>query len=80
MDAWYPQLPFEDTDRETYERMEKQMASIDVRDIVESTDHTNLQGELACTGGACEITSIDNDTSGDKSVEESQFAFSTFSG
>lgn len=29
--------------------------SIDLTQVIELEDNTNLQGELACAGGACEI-------------------------
>jgi len=29
---------------------------VDLSKIVETTDETDLSGELACAGGACEIT------------------------
>ena len=31
------------------------LTSIDLSDIIEEDDETNLKGELACAGGACEI-------------------------
>lgn len=72
MDAWYPQLPFEETNREVYEMMEKTMASIDVGEIVEESDHTNLQGEIACGGGSCEITDVSSSEDADEKIEETQ--------
>lgn len=68
-DAWYPQLPFEETDREAYEQMAKRMQMIDVSRIIEEEDHTNLQGELACSGGACEVTEVSSDKEETPSVE-----------
>jgi hypothetical protein len=29
--------------------------SINLKNVVEMSDETDLSGELACTGGACEI-------------------------
>lgn len=55
MDAWYPQLPFEDATKEDYEKLLSSMTSIDVSQITEEEDFTDLQGELACSGGACEV-------------------------
>lgn len=72
-DSWYPQLPFEDTDRETYEAMVTQMSNIDVTKIVEEVDNTNLQGELACSGGACEVT--DFSSKKDDQGDAPQFSF-----
>ena len=31
------------------------LESVDLREIVETEDETDLKGELACAGGACEI-------------------------
>jgi len=35
--------------------MVKHLNNIDLSKIVEVTDETDLSGELACAGGACEI-------------------------
>ncbi len=51
----YQQAPFEDCDEETYERMMKSLSNIDLSKVVELTDNTDLSGELACSGGACEV-------------------------
>jgi ribonucleoside-triphosphate reductase len=51
----YIQAPFEDCDKETFEKMYKTLHSIDLSKVVEITDETDLSGELACAGGACEI-------------------------
>ena len=52
----YTQAPFEDIDRETYDEMMESLSNIDLSNIVELQDDTNLTGELACAGGSCEIT------------------------
>ena len=52
----YTQAPFEDITKEQYEKMIKSLRSIDLTEIVELQDETNLTGELACAGGSCEIT------------------------
>lgn len=57
----YTQAPFEDCSKETYERMMKSLSNIDLTKVVEITDNTNLSGEAACQGGACEID-IDKST------------------
>ena len=54
-DHTYKQAPFEDCDELTYERMMKSLLSVDLINIVETQDDTDLQGELACAGGSCEI-------------------------
>ena len=51
----YIQAPFEDCDKETFEKMYKALHSIDLSKVVEITDETDLSGELACAGGQCEI-------------------------
>lgn len=52
----YKQAPFEDCSKETYEKMLKDLSKVNVLDIIEDEDETDLKGELACAGGACEIT------------------------
>ena len=51
----YTQAPFEDITEEKYNEMLKHLNNIDLSLIVEETDETDLSGELACAGGACEI-------------------------
>jgi ribonucleoside-diphosphate reductase alpha chain len=51
----YQQAPFEDCDKETYDRMMESLTSVDLSKIIELQDNTNLSGEVACAGGACEI-------------------------
>ena len=55
-DAIYKQAPFEECDEETYNTMMKNLKSINLTKVVEIEDNTNLLGELACVGGACEVT------------------------
>ena len=52
----YVQAPFEDCSKEKYEVLVQTLKDIDLSQIVEDEDNTDLQGELACAGGACEIT------------------------
>ena len=51
----YIQAPFEDITKEKFEEMLKHLMDIDLSKIVEVDDNTDLKGELACAGGACEI-------------------------
>jgi ribonucleoside-diphosphate reductase alpha chain len=51
----YAQTPFESTDEETYNRMYKSLNKVNLNDVIEKIDTTNFQGELACSGGACEV-------------------------
>jgi ribonucleoside-diphosphate reductase alpha chain len=52
----YKQTPFEDIDEATYLELSKGLSKINVANIVEINDNTNLMGEAACAGGACEIS------------------------
>mgnify|MGYP005819007863 CR=1 FL=1 len=52
----YKQAPFEDCTREEYERLIETLQEVDLTKVIELDDNTNLTGELACAGGACEIT------------------------
>ena len=51
----YTQAPFEDCSKETYEAMMSSLSSIDLTKVTEEEDNTDLKGEVACAGGACEI-------------------------
>lgn len=51
----YIQAPFEDCTEEEFERLFSKLHSIDLSKVIELQDNTDLSGELACAGGACEI-------------------------
>lgn len=51
----YPQLPFEDCTEETFNEMYQYVQSIDLSEVVEENDLTDLSGELACSGSGCEL-------------------------
>ncbi len=51
----YIQAPFEDCDKQTYDQMMQSLEKIDLTNVIEMQDDTNLQGELACSGGTCEV-------------------------
>jgi ribonucleoside-diphosphate reductase alpha chain len=51
----YTQAPFEDITQEKYEEMLESLTNIDLTQVIELDDNTDLSGELACAGGACEI-------------------------
>ena len=51
----YQQAPFEDCDEEAYNNLLDTLTAIDLSTVVEIEDNTDLKGELACAGGACEI-------------------------
>ena len=51
----YIQAPFEDITEERYHELMKSLTEVDLRHVIELDDNTDLSGELACAGGACEI-------------------------
>ena len=51
----YTQAPFEDITEEKYQEMMEVLSDVDLSNVVELDDNTNLTGELACAGGSCEI-------------------------
>ena len=51
----YTQAPFEDCSKETYEAMMASLKDIDLTRVTEEEDNTDLKGEVACAGGACEV-------------------------
>jgi ribonucleoside-diphosphate reductase alpha chain len=55
-DHSYVQAPFEDCDKETYEKMLSLLKNVNLDLVIETTDETDLSGEIACGGGgSCEI-------------------------
>jgi len=54
-DHTYRQAPFEDCTEEEYDKLLPSLTSVDLSKVSEEQDNTDLQGELACAGGACEI-------------------------
>jgi ribonucleoside-diphosphate reductase alpha chain len=51
----YKQAPFETITKEQFEELSKGLHNIDLRNVVEISDMTNLVDQAACAGGACEI-------------------------
>lgn len=51
----YVQAPFQDVTEDEYERLLSYVKDIDLTQVKELEDNTNLAGELACAGGACEV-------------------------
>ena len=51
----YIQAPFEDISATKYSEMLKSLEEIELTNIIENDDETDLAGELACAGGSCEI-------------------------
>jgi ribonucleoside-diphosphate reductase alpha chain len=54
----YVQAPFEDITKEKYHQMVESLKNIDLTRVVELEDNTDLKGEIACAGGACEISDL----------------------
>ena len=51
----YTQAPFEDITEEQYLEMVGKLKGLDMTQVIEQEDNTDLQGEIACAGGLCEI-------------------------
>ena len=51
----YTQAPFEDISKVKYDMAMSHLKNVDLTRISEAEDETDLSGELACAGGACEI-------------------------
>ena len=51
----YIQAPFEDCTEEKYDELMESLKDVDLSKIVEVDDNTDLSGEVACAGGACEV-------------------------
>ena len=51
----YTQAPFEDCSKETYEAMMSYLKAVDLTRVTEEEDNTDLKGEVACSGGSCEV-------------------------
>ncbi len=51
----YTQAPFEDITWNKYQELMHSLKQVDLSNITETEDNTDLSGELACAGGACEI-------------------------
>jgi ribonucleoside-diphosphate reductase alpha chain len=51
----YTQAPFEDITEERFNMLESSLNDIDLTKVIEAEDETDLSGEAACAGGACEI-------------------------
>lgn len=51
----YKQAPFEDCTQEQYNELMKSLHNVDLSQVIEFADNTNLTGEVACAGGLCEV-------------------------
>jgi len=54
----YTQAPFETCSKETYDVGVQLLKEIDLTKIIENEDNTDLSGEIACSGGLCEIKHV----------------------
>ena len=54
-DHTYVQAPFQDCDKETYEKMMESLSNIDLSLVVEAEDNTDLKDQVACAGNSCEL-------------------------
>jgi ribonucleoside-diphosphate reductase alpha chain len=52
----YVQAPFEDITEAKYYELESSLTAIDLSQVSEDVDNTDLQSEAACAGGVCELT------------------------
>lgn len=52
----YKQAPFESCDKETFEKFNSMVKSIDLTQVFEESDGTSRAQVIACAGGACEVT------------------------
>jgi ribonucleoside-triphosphate reductase len=52
----YVQAPLQNITKKEYETLLKTLINVDLTKVIETEDNTDLSGELACAGGACEIT------------------------
>jgi len=54
----YVQAPFENIDQATFHKLYAQLKTIDLRNVVEEQDNTDLANEVACAGGSCEVVNV----------------------
>jgi ribonucleoside-diphosphate reductase alpha chain len=52
----YQQAPFEDCSQETFDKYDKMVKEIDLKQVKEENDNTTRIETIACAGGQCEIT------------------------
>jgi hypothetical protein len=51
----YKQTPYSSITEEEYNEMVTHLHNIDLRNVVEMSDNTNLMEQVACSGASCEI-------------------------
>ncbi len=63
-DHTYIQAPFEDCDAETFNLMAQLLHEIDLTQVEETEDLTNLNDQVACAGGSCLVDDFTAPSSG----------------
>lgn len=51
----YKQAPFQTISKEEYEKLNSKLKPIDLTQVEESDDNTDLAGEAACSGSSCDV-------------------------
>lgn len=51
----YQQMPFTTCDKETFDKLNNYIKEIDLSEIFEDEDSTDLNGQVACSGGTCQV-------------------------
>lgn len=54
----YIQPPFTDCTKKVFEEMMEGLRDIDLTKVIETSDNTDLSGEIACGSGGCEVLAI----------------------
>lgn len=54
----YIQAPFEEIDKKEFDKRYSLLTKLDLTKVVELNDNTDLSGELACSGGSCEVVNL----------------------
>jgi ribonucleoside-diphosphate reductase alpha chain len=54
-DANYKQMPFEECNKDTFEKMSKNLKELDLKQVKEEKDNTSRIEQLACVNGVCSL-------------------------
>jgi ribonucleoside-diphosphate reductase alpha chain len=54
----YVQAPFEEITKEEFNKRYESLSEVDLTEVVEIDDNTDLSNELACSGGSCEVVNL----------------------
>lgn len=57
-DAVYTQPPFEALDQDAYRALSAKLKEVDLTQVAEMENLVKAEAEIACAGGACEITAV----------------------